>query len=541
MIIRKSKLKSIKLKINKLISFPDKLNMKAFTQENLNDKEYKNEDYYDYQLKGVIIHKGSAEYGHYYSFIKSEGNWFEFNDQTVSKVNYTKIKQKGFGSDDNKDGMKAESAYLLLYERKTYYHFATTKSEEKGVVIPGDIEFNSNIKKEILRQEYFDYVERTMGHDSLYNFILNLEGYSSDHLLNFKLAIKYYLFFVIRQKNKTKLPDIQRLLYNNLKNNIESSLYLIRNFCNLEVIFEFLVDCPIKDMSLLVVALIKSAILRIKESWDSITETDREDMRKFIFKIVNTLILVNNSIGNELNLLYILEALTKELIFCRILRNSNFERLLEYNFLGNIKLHIALGEEPDSEFIYKDHGKNKSNGNVIDRSVDQEYFRTVILRCGIFYFLNIKRKGYPSSKVLNVHFWLLIINFVKSNYTSVMLSKFFIKFTKRKGKLIDEVLKNLVIKEFNFKTALFLLKEIAMRNHRKFNKIIFEKMRLLLSDPLLNNYIAFDLFVKFVIEIAINSEDFFNLLVEKQSFLQALIKKNQYMTKVSTMKEEGVR
>jgi len=37
-----------------------------------------------YVLKGVVIHSGTSEGGHYYSLIKKEGKWFKFNDQSVT-------------------------------------------------------------------------------------------------------------------------------------------------------------------------------------------------------------------------------------------------------------------------------------------------------------------------------------------------------------------------------------------------------------------------------------------------------------------------
>jgi len=36
-----------------------------------------------YTLKGVVIHTGTSEGGHYYSLIKSESGWYKFNDQSV--------------------------------------------------------------------------------------------------------------------------------------------------------------------------------------------------------------------------------------------------------------------------------------------------------------------------------------------------------------------------------------------------------------------------------------------------------------------------
>ena len=38
-------------------------------------------EYYEYKLKGVVVHTGTADFGHYYSYIQvREGEWYEFND-----------------------------------------------------------------------------------------------------------------------------------------------------------------------------------------------------------------------------------------------------------------------------------------------------------------------------------------------------------------------------------------------------------------------------------------------------------------------------
>jgi ubiquitin carboxyl-terminal hydrolase 9/13 len=40
-----------------------------------------------YNLKGVVIHSGNSEGGHYYSLIKTEKyGWLKFNDQTVTNM-----------------------------------------------------------------------------------------------------------------------------------------------------------------------------------------------------------------------------------------------------------------------------------------------------------------------------------------------------------------------------------------------------------------------------------------------------------------------
>jgi ubiquitin carboxyl-terminal hydrolase 9/24 len=104
-----------KIKVNDRCDFPMELDMQEYSQAKISrddlikkmekeswTKEDLTEDqlivlnreiapeYFKYKLKGVVVHDGMADYGHYYSFIKDrEGsedgeNWYCFNDTIVS-------------------------------------------------------------------------------------------------------------------------------------------------------------------------------------------------------------------------------------------------------------------------------------------------------------------------------------------------------------------------------------------------------------------------------------------------------------------------
>ena len=62
------------------VSFEDILDLIEFYDNEPNLKELK------YQLFGIINHHGSITFGHYYSYIKLENVWFEFNDSNVNKL-----------------------------------------------------------------------------------------------------------------------------------------------------------------------------------------------------------------------------------------------------------------------------------------------------------------------------------------------------------------------------------------------------------------------------------------------------------------------
>ncbi len=61
------------------------------------------ETYYKYVLKGIVVHAGTADQGHYYSFIQDRENknqgWFEFNDVIVKDFDPSEIPEETFGGD----------------------------------------------------------------------------------------------------------------------------------------------------------------------------------------------------------------------------------------------------------------------------------------------------------------------------------------------------------------------------------------------------------------------------------------------------------
>ncbi|VDH93225.1 ubiquitin carboxyl-terminal hydrolase 34 [Mytilus galloprovincialis] len=144
----------LKEKVNTHFSFPLRLDMSQYMEKNLmgpdklkdddeDDKmqilgEYEDNDSYDYELIGVTVHTGTADGGHYYSFIrdrlhKSENGqdkWYLFNDAEVKSFDPSQIAQECFGGemtsktyDSVTDKFmdfsfeKTNSAYMLFYER----------------------------------------------------------------------------------------------------------------------------------------------------------------------------------------------------------------------------------------------------------------------------------------------------------------------------------------------------------------------------------------------------------------------------------------
>ncbi|OJJ50521.1 hypothetical protein ASPZODRAFT_148016 [Penicilliopsis zonata CBS 506.65] len=118
-------------KINDEFQFPDRIDMRPFTVEYLSDPTSDlPQDVFE--LVGVLVHSGTAESGHYYSYIRERptadgrGSWVEFNDSDVSRFDPSKIADQCFGgSNDPLQSAamgqmryhKVWSAYMLFYQR----------------------------------------------------------------------------------------------------------------------------------------------------------------------------------------------------------------------------------------------------------------------------------------------------------------------------------------------------------------------------------------------------------------------------------------
>jgi ubiquitin carboxyl-terminal hydrolase 34 len=130
-------------KINDYFEFPNTLDMRPYTMEYLAAKEGGEEtpsEPDEFELVGVLVHTGTAESGHYYSYIRDRvsiaetPSWLEFNDSDVSYFNPNSIPAACFGGSDNSNAAyvnKPFSAYMLFYQRK----FSLTKIDGYSVGI----------------------------------------------------------------------------------------------------------------------------------------------------------------------------------------------------------------------------------------------------------------------------------------------------------------------------------------------------------------------------------------------------------------------
>ena len=84
-------------KIHTKFEFTMDVNLKDFVRRELGE-ELPTESDCQYRLKGVVIHSGTPESGHYYSLIRVEGNnWIRFDDSRVTEFNIRDLEEEAFG------------------------------------------------------------------------------------------------------------------------------------------------------------------------------------------------------------------------------------------------------------------------------------------------------------------------------------------------------------------------------------------------------------------------------------------------------------
>lgn len=118
-------------KINDYFSFPQRIDMRPYKVEHLMDPSADIPSDL-FEVVGILVHSGTAESGHYYSYIRERPSygkyptWVEFNDDHVTPFDPATIESNCFGGPDYRSPGnnayqfdKSWSAYMLFYQRSS--------------------------------------------------------------------------------------------------------------------------------------------------------------------------------------------------------------------------------------------------------------------------------------------------------------------------------------------------------------------------------------------------------------------------------------
>jgi len=271
-----------RVKLNDYCEFPMDLNMKPYTLEGL-EEEHEDavpkhpESYYNYKLKGVLIHTGTADSGHYYTYIQDRQSkaWIEFNDTLVREFDPKELATEAFGGEEklsykNFGGQevsanreKYRNAYMLFYERETLYKPRTNGDDplEELESPPAQVgDYSELVKVDNLRYwrcrnsfspEYFEFVYR-----------LSRSGQPQI----FKFIMEFFLTILIRSKDRSKLTEFYRYIYQEISQSKDNKEWLLEVFTVPQITKELFLDCPILEVRRLLVGLFKASLIGVDES-----------------------------------------------------------------------------------------------------------------------------------------------------------------------------------------------------------------------------------------------------------------------------------
>lgn len=314
---------SRKAKLNDYCEFALELDMELFTEEfhakedirrssyegsNLLKKEESAllnfslpGDYYRYRLKGVILHNGTAEGGHYISLIRSKDIWYEFNDARVTRFNMARLAEDCFGGvgkafgNVQKGFEKRKNAYLLVYERATHYDMnqvdllskeistsqdmkrlsmkferAKFKDLKANVMVSQVIQVDAaeRIRRNKLRQTIFSadflrFISHVVlgytpqgsesdvyaGLSSVQGNLGEVEGVGKDdaaRVETWKFFVHFMFTVLFRTKHETIAPlnMLLKKLKSGLSSDMSFSVWFADTFTHQEIVREFFIDNP---------------------------------------------------------------------------------------------------------------------------------------------------------------------------------------------------------------------------------------------------------------------------------------------------------
>eukprot|EP01022_Parablepharisma_sp_SALTPOND_P032448 TRINITY_DN845_c0_g2_i1.p1 TRINITY_DN845_c0_g2~~TRINITY_DN845_c0_g2_i1.p1 ORF type:complete len:2060 (+),score=156.24 TRINITY_DN845_c0_g2_i1:5530-11709(+) len=307
-----------KVKLNDYCEFPMSLSMDPFMVDYLENpheasvKTTRSEN--EYRLVGVVIHRGIADSGHYYSLINDRENpskWFEFNDNIVSPFDPDKIKEEAFGGEEKweeagkrRKSEKISNAYMLFYEKvsKDPLKLPTLPEVPKHIheAITQDNMRYWQVKL-LLSEDYF-YFTKYLGLTWSSQIKASYSSYGSrlnycknPHEENFyiyfdaktlsEIALKVFKYLTaaiittfMRIQNKECMYGCVNLMKYYLGNYGNVAKWFISELCSREVFAELLLGMSPSSVRLVVVGLINVALNKIYEEEKEMVGTDRESL-----------------------------------------------------------------------------------------------------------------------------------------------------------------------------------------------------------------------------------------------------------------------
>ena len=382
-----------KFKLNSYFEFPPELDMSEYlldsnknineisTSESINNLNVNQNNLYE--LTGITIHYGVADYGHYYDIIKASNNkWYMFNDTNVKEFPENEIGKEAFGDRENdidfdgenndKSGIKQidkKNAYILIYTKKKFKQNFTKNNEHKTkLIFPPYNKFsniNNNMKSyinykmfkywtmenlsnvyyqnfiiELIKLDLVKNIEKEIdkSHKNLIDILKNEDYLPIKNYINtgntiFSFGLLYFCNIMVKNnKEKTNIQIYIDILTIYLENDINKCLFVLEEFSDIETIDIFFITNKNIDVIKMISDLISLAFNNY------LNNCNDEHKNLNLFKFLNSIILCisnkYNVLCSNLDLLdnivrLFCKLINKKPIFLKYLKNKGIEKWLD--------------------------------------------------------------------------------------------------------------------------------------------------------------------------------------------------------------------
>ena len=452
-------------KINSRFEFYRKLNLKDYCVEN--DSKYlansvkniylKEDEYYEYELKGVNVHKGTAEGGHYISIIKVENEdkdeendkWYQFDDSKVREFDINNMQKVCFGGRmEDSDEETNQCAYLLFYELSKKKPIKT-KIDENEITIKNDvIEVNKENFADIENQYDITKSGKKIKERDLFSKIF----YNKEKNIYYKYLpyddiprniSKEYLSEVIKENKildyingNNRIVDFDNYLLKIIIKLFDSNSFDIGKY---QLKFESYKD--------LLDILIKSIISYL--SCENKDEINNKNIVNIIKKIILPIILKNNFKENENSLL--MDLINKKLLNFYIINNiftNNDLKNIQEQYLDLLKNIISKNNQENNEILF----------SIIIKVINENRNLPILLYDILYEFIKIGN----------------IKEITKNNEIFMSLYYKLFKENEENLKKITEILKFLIYEKKILKKEDILLKEIKSQFNHQIARALFD-------------------------------------------------------------------
>lgn len=220
-------------KINDYFDFEDELDMSPYlyTSEMVSIQSMRKSALHLYHLKGIIIHIGEADAGHYVALARSNGRWVEFNDTQVRVVDDTERREMSVGQQEGP--LAQTSAYLLIYQRG---------NESEKDTMQTIRQHSGSEAREISRKNEEYLYKKSVFRPQYRNFVLGLltKLQQSERLLKFAVSD----FLTIHSRCQNAEPDLLFSLYQHMLQFPSVQHWFAHHFTSSAALKEFILECP---------------------------------------------------------------------------------------------------------------------------------------------------------------------------------------------------------------------------------------------------------------------------------------------------------